>query len=360
MRLVRLLARRDVQRRAERLPIAGWLARRDGAAIFDLVQGFVASQVLAALIELEVLQALLAGPASAGDLAADTGLPAERMAELLRAAAALSLVRRRRDGRAALARRGAAILGVPGLAEMIRHNRLFYDDMADPVARLRGEGETNLARLWPYVIDDAGGDPAAAARYSRLMAQSQALVAEETLAKAPLRGVRRLMDVGGGTGVFLEHALAAYPGLTAMLLDLPEVTAQAEARLSEAGLSARVTPRPGSFRDGELPDGADAISLIRVLYDHDDDSVAALLARAHAALPPGGRLIISEPMAGGRRRSRAGDLYFSFYTMAMGPGRVRSPARIAALCRRAGFVRVRAPRAPRPFVTQVVTCRRPT
>jgi demethylspheroidene O-methyltransferase len=64
-------------------------------------------------------------------------------------------------------------------------------------------------------------------------------------------------------------------------------------------------------------------------------------------------------MAGDARSDRAGDLYFAFYTMAMGTGRARSPARIAALCRAAGFDRVHACRARRPYVTRVVTCVRP-
>src|SRR6056297_1933473 len=53
--LNRLVARANVQRIAARLPGGAILARRDGADIFDLVQGFVRSGVLSALIELRIL-----------------------------------------------------------------------------------------------------------------------------------------------------------------------------------------------------------------------------------------------------------------------------------------------------------------
>jgi demethylspheroidene O-methyltransferase len=97
---------------------------------------------------------------------------------------------------------------------------------------------------------------------------------------------------------------------------------------------------------------------VRVLYDHADETVAALLRAAHEALPPGGRIIISEPMSGGARPDRATDVYFAVYTLAMGTGRTRSAAEIAALLARAGFVSI-APVAPRrSFVTSVVTARR--
>jgi demethylspheroidene O-methyltransferase len=355
--LNRLVARTDVQRIAARLPVGARLARRDGAEIFDLVQGFVRSGVLSALIELRVLHRLMDGPSAAADMAPDCGMAPDRMEILLQAGAAMGLLRRRRDGRFRIARKGAAILGVPGLEAMIRHHHVFYSDMADPVALLRGEVETGLARFWPYVHGaDGTVSEADAARYSDLMAQSQTLVAEDTLRMISLRGVRHLMDVGGGSGVFATEVAARYPGLTVSVLDLPEVIPDAQQRLARQGLEARITCRSGSFREGPLPGGADAISLIRVLYDHDDETVADLLAKVHAALPPGGRLIVSEPMSGGARPDPACDVYFAFYTMAMGTGRARSSATIGAMCRAAGFERVHIPRAPRAYVTSALSC----
>ncbi|MGR3313722.1 methyltransferase [Roseovarius indicus] len=358
--VARLIARPGFQRVASRVPFGRGLARRDGAGIFDILQGFVAAQVLSALVELGVLRRLLDGPDGAGRLGLTCGIPEDRMGELLQAGAALKLLKRRRDGRFALARKGAAILGVPGLEDMIRHNRAFYADMAEPEALLRGEGETQLQRFWPYVFGGSDGmSREAAERYSDLMARSQELVAQDTLEAVSLKGVGTLLDVGGGSGVFLAAALKRYGGMRGMLLDLPDVMPAAEERLGREGLTGRVALHGGSFREGAVPEGADAISLIRVLYDHDDDTVRALLAKVHDALPEGGRLVISEPMSGGRRPERAGDVYFAFYTMAMGTGRVRSAERIGEMCREAGFGNIRAPKARRPFITSVLTCAKP-
>ena len=356
----RLIARAKVQRIAARLPLGAALARRDGADIFDLVQGFVRSGVLSALIELRVLHRLMDGPLAAADVAPASAVPQERMEILLQAGAAMGLLKRRRDGRFRIARKGAAILGVPGLEAMIRHHHVFYDDMADPVALLRGERDTGLARFWPYVHGAAGAvSEEDAARYSDLMATSQALVAQDSLRMISLRGVRHLMDVGGGSGGFAVEVATRYPGLDVCVLDLPAVIPAATERLGRSRIASRITCRPGSFREELLPEGADAISLIRVLYDHEDATVADLLAKAFAALPPGGRLIVSEPMSGGARPDPACDVYFAFYTMAMGTGRARSAATIGAMCRSAGFERVHIPRAPRPYVTSALTCVKP-
>ena len=356
----RLIARPDVQRIAARLPFSRGMARRDGAEIFDIVQGFVRSQVLGALIELRVLHRLMDGPLGAPAMALGTGISPDRMAILMQAGAAMGLMKRLRDGRFRLSRKGAALLGVPGLEAMIRHHHVFYKDMTDPVALLRGDTETGLAHFWPYVFGARGDvQNEDAARYSDLMAQSQELVAQDTLRMVSLRGVRRLMDVGGGSGVFAAHVARAYRNMALTVFDLPEVVPEAGRRLGREGLGERITCLGGSFRDGALPQGADAISLIRVLYDHADDTVSDLLAKAFAALPAGGRLIVSEPMSGGAKPDPVGDVYFAFYTMAMGTGRARSAARIAEMCRAAGFVDVRSPTAPRPYVTSALVCVKP-
>jgi demethylspheroidene O-methyltransferase len=151
----------------------------------------------------------------------------------------------------------------------------------------------------------------------------------------------------------------AHAGLDLTLFDLPPVVPGATARFAGAGLAKRTQIIPGSFRDGPLPQGADAISLIRVLYDHEDNTVADLLAKCFDALPSGGRLIISEPMRGEHAPSRAGDVYFALYTLAMGTGRARSRGDIAALCAQAGFKQITKPPARRPFVTSCLVAQKP-
>ena len=331
--------------------------RREGERLFELVAGFVHAQVLQALVELDLLAELLETAQTAQALALRHRIPPHRMEALLRAGVALGLLEQAGGGYQT-SRLGAAATGVPGLSDMIRHHAVFYRDMADPVALLRGDRETELARFWPYVFG-GGMEAQAAARYSELMAESQAAVADETLRAVSLRGIRRLMDVGGGTGALLTAVARAAPSLELTLFDLPEVAPAAAARLEAAGLAGRVEIVPGSFRTDSLPRDADAISLVRVLYDHADTTVSTLLRAVFDALPPGGRVIVSEPMTGAREPERAGDVYFAFYCMAMQTGRARSPREVAAALAQAGFAEIQHRPTIRPFVTSVVEARRP-
>jgi hypothetical protein len=93
-----------------------------------------------------------------------------------------------------------------------------------------------------------------------------------------------LLDVGGGTGAFLTAAGLVTPDLRLHLFDLPVVAEGATARFAVTALTDRATITGGNFRTDAIPGGADAISLVRVLYDHSDDTVRMLLAKAHAAL----------------------------------------------------------------------------
>jgi demethylspheroidene O-methyltransferase len=328
------------------------IARTEGAALFDLMQGFVQSQMLTALVELRVLHMLADGPASPEALAQRAGVPVERMAILAQAGAGMGVMVRRGQ-KFKLSRRGAAFLGVPGLADMVRHHSVLYKDLTDPVAFIRGETDPDLARFWPYVFGATGPmDPDVAARYSRLMTDSQGIVAQDALRLIDMKDVKQLLDIGGGTGAFLRAVRAHYPDIALVLFDLPDVVAG-------AALPADVARHGGSFRSDPLPMGADAISLVRVLYDHADETVAALLAKVYAALPPGGRVLIIEPMSGGTKPDPQTDVYFAVYTLAMQTGRTRSGAEIATMLAKAGFTGISRPKAARAYVTGVVEARKP-
>lgn len=352
--LMNKIASPDFQAWAAAFPLTKRAARKDGERLFDLVSGFAYSQVLHAAVELGLLRILQEGPAGSFALSGKLGLSEDRTRALCQATSALGLTERTRDGTYRLARLGAATIGVPGLEAMIKHHSVFYQDLQDPVALLRDETDPQLAKFWPYVRGETAKEvPSDTAQtYSDLMAQTQGLVAQETLRAVDLTGVRHLMDVGGGTGAFLKAVRAQYGDLQLSLFDLPAVVANA--KLDGKAIDAK----SGSFHE-PLPRGPDAISLVRVLYDHSDDTIDSLLSKVYDALPAGGRLIVSEPMAGGETPTRSGDVYFSLYTMAMTTGRARSAAQIQKMILSNGFENIKFFPTDRPFITSCLTAQKP-
>jgi demethylspheroidene O-methyltransferase len=357
----RLLASPRFQRWAAGFPLTRGIARRRARALFDLTAGFVYSQVLLACVRLRLLEALGDGPQPAPALAARLSIPLDGLERLLRAAAALRLVSPRAGGRWGLGDLGAALLGNPGAAAMIEHNALLYADLRDPVALLRGAaGRTALGAYWPYA---GAARPEAieadrVSAYSGLMAASQPMIAAEVLDAYPVGRHRCLLDLGGGEGGFVAAAAARAPGLQLMLVDLPAVAARAESRLAAAGLAGRVRVIGGDFARDPLPRGADLVTLVRVLHDHDDSAVAAILRAAHAALPPGGTLLVAEPMSGVPGAEPIGDAYFGLYLLAMGSGRPRGAADLAQMLAAAGFSGAGTRSVRQPLLTSVMVARR--
>ena len=353
----RLLASPRFQRWAAGFALTRPVAQRRSRALFDLCAGFVYSQVLFACVQLDLFNRLAAGPQSAEALAPGLGLPVANAERLLLAAASLRLVTRRGD-RFGLGVLGAAMLGNPAVAAMVQHHTLLYADLQDPVRLLRGERPGALSGFWPYA-EGQPTQPAEVAGYSALMAESQALVAADVLEAAPLAGLQCLMDVGGGDGTFLLAAAQCAPHLQLMLFDLPPVATRAAARFAAAGLGPRATATGGSFRHDPLPAGADAISLVRVLHDHDDGVAAGLLHAVHAALPAGGRVFVAEPMADTPGAEPIGHAYFGLYLLAMGSGRPRTAPEICAMLADAGFQDVRERHTRRPMLARLITGRTP-
>lgn len=354
----RIFASPRFQHWAARLPVIRWIARSRANGAFDLLAGFAYSQVLRAYVESGLFDALKDGPLGAGSIAARIGLPESATLTLLRAGRPLMLSEEPAPDHWMLGEQGTVFASNPGVQAMVRHHRLLYADLADPLALLRADRKepTALSRFWTYAgalqgVTERGEDTA---EYSQLMAASQHFVADEVLASMTFRDVDRLLDVGGGHGAFLRHIGTAWPHLKLGLFDLPEVAVTGAQLLGEALGAGRVTGHPGNFFSDSIPEGYDMVSLVRILHDHDDAPAQALLGNIRKSLAPGARLLIAEPMAQIPGTEPMGEAFFGLYLWAMGSGRPRSPGEIIAMTRAAGFASARFVATAQPVNASVI------
>jgi len=356
----RLLGSEGFRRFAAGFIPTRWIARRRASALFDLVAGFVYSQVLLACVRLKLFEILADGPQSLDALAHRLGLPPAAAERLLSAAAALALVERRDGQRFGLGSLGATMVGNQAISAMVEHHGALYADLADPVALLRGQATGgHLADYWPYAAGRHLPCAPSVAPYSELMSASQPLVADEILDAYPMHRHRRLLDIGGGEGTFLLKVAHRCPALDLVLVDLPAVAERARLRFAQHGLAPRCQAVGGNFVTDALPTGADIATLVRVVHDHNDDVVLQLLVAVRQALTPGGTLLLAEPMAQTRGAEAMGDAYFGFYLLAMGSGRPRSRAMLTELLRSAGFESIRAVPTRMPLQTSILLARTP-
>ena len=354
----RVFASPRFQHWAARLPLIRWIARSRADAAFDLLAGFAYSQVLRAYVEGGLFDILQDGPLPVATIAPRIALSEAAALTLLRAGRALMLSEEAAPDRWMLGEQGAVFAANVGVQAMVRHHRLLYADLADPMALLRADRReaTALSRYWTYAgaLHGAGERGEQTAEYSQLMAVSQHFVADEVLAAVSFRNVTRLLDVGGGHGAFLTHIGTAWPHLQLGLFDLLEVVETGSPILAEAVGPTRVTAHSGNFFKDSIPQGYDMVSLIRILHDHDDAPAQSLLANIRASLAPGARLLIAEPMAQIPGAEPMGEAFFGLYLWAMGSGRPRSPAEIIAMLTHAGFAGARVVATAQPVNASVI------
>ena len=341
-----------------RLPFIKGVAKSRATQMMDHIVGFTYSQVLKAVVESELLDLLANGPITALEVSHYTRLSQDAALALLRAARALDLAEEVVEDGWMLGQQGAVLVADEGTQAMIMHHRLLYRDLLEPLDLLRKDRKqpTELSRYWSY----AGALHGAAERgreteeYSRLMAASQRYVADQVLAAFSFKGVKSLMDVGGGHGAFVRRVGEAYPDMRLGLFDLPEVVETAFAPLASQVGATRLDAHPGNFFEDTIPQGYDMVSLVRILHDHDDEPAAALLANIRKSLSPGQRLLIAEPMARIPGAEPMGEAFFGFYLWAMGSGRARSPDEIKAMLAEAGFARPRLIAGPQPVIASLI------
>ncbi len=283
------------------------------------------------------------------------------MRQLLRAADALELLEERPDGRYGLGVLGAAMTDNPSVLALVEHHTMLYDDLRDPVELFRNpRATTAMSQLWPY----ASGDPARplgtddVADYTDLMASSQAMIAGQVLDAVSFRDCRRLLDIGGGAGAFAIEVARRWPHLDITIADLPAVADIARQHVADAGLQDRIEVVGVDASQDVLPGGFDAVSLVRILHDHDEPMALSLLAAAKTALDDDGRLLVAEPMADAPGAGALISAYFNVYLMAMGSGRPRRFDELAELLGKAGFGKLERRRTTVPLITGVVVARR--
>jgi len=109
-----------------------------------------------------------------------------------------------------------------------------------------------------------------------------------------VENVRRMLDVGGGSGAYSIAFARANLALRADILDLSSVEPIARRHIQEAGVADRVHVRPGDLRSGPLGEGYDLVFVSAICHMLSPDENLDLLRRCHQALAPGGRVVIQD------------------------------------------------------------------
>jgi SAM-dependent methyltransferase len=145
----------------------------------------------------------------------------------------------------------------------------------------------------------------------------------------------RIVDVGGGIGSLLASIMKLYPDARGTLFDQAHVVSEGRRHMSAAGVADRCDYVGGDFL-GSVPRGGDVYIISSVLMSLTDEQAMKLLKNCRAAIAPGGRLLVIEPLLGGRNQPGFGKI-MDVMMLVETHGRVRSEEAFRALFSAAGF-----------------------
>ena len=147
---------------------------------------------------------------------------------------------------------------------------------------------------------------------------------------------RTIVDVGGGHGYLLTRILEAYPALSGILLDRPEVASMARSWIKDQNLDSRCQVMEGSFFD-EIPQGGDIYILKYIIHDWDDEEAVRILTNCRNAMTPGSKLLVIDAVVPTSNPS-FGKTWADIEMMVMLPnGRERTEAELGMLLKEANL-----------------------
>jgi predicted nicotinamide N-methyase len=211
--------------------------------------------------------------------------------------------------------------------------------------RLRSQTENRLGAYESFTVDDARRYHAAT--YSIGMGAARLFSRS-----VDLSGRKKMLDLGGGSGAYSIVATKTFPGLTAIVLDLPPVAVVAGEYIAANGAGDRVSTLPGDFTRTPFPQGVDVVVMASNLPQYEPELIRLVVGKAFEALVPGGEMhLIGETLHDDRRGPLSAALWGLNEAVYGSTGLAHTESDVKGYLQGAGFVDV----AVHPFVPGVLS-----
>lgn len=315
--------------------------------IVELIRGFWPSRVVLTALELDLFTAVGEG-ATAQQVAGKIQSAVRATEMLLNALVALKL----------LQKENGVFKNMPVSA------RFFVEGTPDS-ARQAQLHIANLWKRWSTLTDAVKAGTSVAPRgdsgwvkpFIAAMDANARGRARAVVQAAGVNGANRMLDLGGGSGVYSIAFAQAVPDLQCDIVDLADVLPITQEHIRKAGLADRVSTRPGDMLTVPLEAGKyDLVLLSAICHMFSPDDNRHLLKRAYDALAPKGRIVISDFVLEADKTSpRFGALFALNMLVGTQAGSSYSEPEYAAWLTEAGFADTRRVRLPGPANLMIAT-----
>jgi hypothetical protein len=324
-----------------------------------LADGYLITQLLYVVAKLGVPDALASGPLTSEAVARAVGVDAGAVHRLLRGLAAEGVFTEDANGRFGLTELGACLRdGVPGSLRgvVIARGDLNYMAAAGLLAAVRDGGVPFDRVFGESLFAHLDRHPEHSMAFQGSMADRSRLEAAAVVAAYRFDSFRRLVDVGGGSGVLLEAILSVTPDLRGILLDRPGAVAQARSRLAAAALADRSDCVVGDFF-AVVPPGGDAYLLSRIIHDWDDAQAHQILTRCREVMDGNATLLLVEAVLPEFAQDSPGAIRMDLHMLTLLSGRERTAKEYERLLSGSGFELIRIVPTDSPSGIAIVEAR---
>lgn len=304
-----------------------------------LVEGYKVSQAIHVTARLGIADVLTDGARRSDEIAEVLDVHAGSLYRLLRALASVGLLRELDDRWFELTPLGELLRSdapnsIAGWAAFIGRPP-HWQAWGDLEYSIRtGENafrHVHGTDVWTY----RSTRPQESAIFDRAMTSLSRSSNAAVLAACDFGRFHTVADIGGGNGALLAAILAAHPRVQGVLFDQPHVVEGAPALLESAGVADRCRVVGGSFFE-EVPPGADAYLLSRVIHDWGDDDSIRILSTIRAAMTDDSMVLLIERVLA--PPNEGPDAKFSDLNMLVAAGGVeRTTAEFEDLFHRSGL-----------------------
>lgn len=316
----------------------------DPAVVLDLLAAFRKSKAMFAATTLGVFDALEGGGKTAEGLATELKADPASLSRLLDACVGLGLLHRDARGYANTPASSAYLTSTSPhrLTGYLRFtNEILWKLWGDLEDAIR-DGSTGWKRTFGWegpIFANIFHSDHLRREFLMGMHGYGLISSPEVVAAFDLSRFRRLADLGGATGHLAVAACRRYPGLRAVVFDLPQVVPLTRELVAKTEVADRVEVAAGDFFTDPLPE-ADLYTLGRILHDWSEEKILTLLRRAYDRLPPGGGVLVAEKLIADDRDGPSWAQMQDLNMLLVTEGRERTLGDYAALLKQVGFAEV--------------------
>ena len=321
--------------------------RLDTTRLQKMAQAYWESAALMAAVELEIFTAIAHGQDTIPAVARTVGISERNAERLLTVLVAMTLLTREGDrfANAADVQRFLVKDSDRYAGPWILFTKQRWAAFGELSKRLRSPEENRLGAYVDFTVDDARRYHAAT--YSIGMGAARLFSRS-----VDMKGRKLLLDLGGGSGAYSIVATQTFPGLKAVVLDLPPVAVVADEYIAANNASDRVTTLPGDFTRTAFPANVDVVVMASNLPQYEPDLIRLVVGKAFAALVPGGEMhLIGETLHDDRRGPLSAALWGLNEAIQHSTGLAHTESEVKGYLQGAGFTDV----AVHPFVPGVLS-----